>query len=85
MTYIPNIRAIEVPTFLTLNAKKIFNHLLQMFIKAQILQYFDPKCHIWIKPNALGYNIAEILSLLNLNFDKITLDNLNLIKFDFGQ
>ena len=34
--YIPNIRAIREPNFLTPNAKKAFNHLRLAFIKASI-------------------------------------------------
>ena len=37
----PNIGAIRKPTFLTFNAKKVFNHLKQAFIKALIFQHFD--------------------------------------------
>ena len=32
-TYMPNIRATEKPIFLTFNAKKVFNYLMQVFIK----------------------------------------------------
>ena len=34
---VPNIGAMEEPNFLTLNAKKVFNHLWLAFIKALIL------------------------------------------------
>ena len=36
LIYIPNIKAIKKPTFVTSNAKKIFNYLKQAFIKALI-------------------------------------------------
>ena len=36
LIYIPNIRAIRKPNFLTPNAKKIFNYLQLAFIKASI-------------------------------------------------
>ena len=34
------------PSFLTLGARKVFNHLWLAFNKALILQHFDPKYHI---------------------------------------
>ena len=37
LTYIPNIGATKKSNFLTLNAKKAFNHLWLAFIKALIL------------------------------------------------
>ena len=37
----PNIGATEEPNFLTPNAKKVFNHLRLLFIKAPIFQHFD--------------------------------------------
>ena len=37
LIHISNIRAIRKPIFLTLNAKKTYNHLKQAFIKASIL------------------------------------------------
>ena len=46
LTYSLDIRATGKPMFLTFNAKKAFNHLKQAFIKALILQHFDPECHI---------------------------------------
>ena len=46
LTYIPNIKPIEKPIFLTPKAKKAFNYLQLMFIKASILQNLDLKSHI---------------------------------------
>ena len=46
LTRVLNIRAIGKPIFLTSNAKKTFNYLKQVFIKAPILQYFNFQCHI---------------------------------------
>ena len=66
-TRVPNIGATEKPNFLTPDAKKVFNHLRLAFIKAPILQYFDPKSHIRIKTDALGYALGGVLSQLNLN------------------
>ena len=80
-----NIRAIKKPTFLISNANKAFNHLRQMFIKVLIYSYFDLKYHIKIKTNASTYAISGMLSQLNLNYNKIILDDSNLIKFDFSQ
>ena len=40
------IGAIREPIFLTSGAKKAFNQLKQTFIKALILQHFNPVCHI---------------------------------------
>ena len=52
------------PKFLTLNAKTTFDHLRLAFTKALILQHFDPKCHIRIETNILGYAISKVLSKL---------------------
>ena len=71
LMHILNIRAINKLTFLTPNAKKIFNHLRQTFIKAPILRYFDLKSYIWIKINISSYPISRILSLLNINFNAL--------------
>ena len=65
----PNIKATGEPNFLTLNAKKTFNHLWLAFIKALILRHFDLKSPIWIETDASGYAIDEVLSQLNLNSD----------------
>ena len=70
------------PIFLIFNAKKTFNYLELIFIKALILQYFDLKSHIWIKTNISSYIISRILSQLNLDFDALP-NNLN--KPDFAQ
>ena len=51
-------------SLLTLSAKENFNSLRLAFIKALILQHFDPKCHIWIKINVSGYIICGMLSQL---------------------
>ena len=82
--HIPNIRAIEKPNFLTLNAKKVFNHLQLAFVKAPILQNFDLKSHIQIKTDASGYTIDKVLSQLKLNSDT-SLNDLNSNKSDFDQ
>ena len=60
-----NFNATEAgPSLLTPNARTAFNRLWLAFIKALILCYFDPDCHIWIKTNISGYAISEMLSQL---------------------
>ena len=39
-----------------------FNRLRLAFTKTPILWHFDPKCHIWIETDALGYAIGSVLS-----------------------
>ena len=62
LTRVLNIGAIGEPNFLTLNAKKAFNHLRLAFIKAPILRHFDPKSHIRIETNVSSYAIGGVLS-----------------------
>ena len=76
MTYVPNIRATKKPTFLTFDAKKVFNYLQLVFIKALIFQYFDLQSYIYIEIDASGYIIGAVLSQLKLNFDAL-LNNSN--------
>ena len=59
---VPNIEATGEPNILTLNAKKAFNYLRLVFIKAPILQHFDLESHIWIKPDTSSYAIDGVLS-----------------------
>ena len=73
-----------IPNFLTPDAKKAFNHLRLVFIKALILQHFDLESHIRIETDASSYAISGVLSQLNLDFDTPP-NNLNLNKFDFDQ
>ena len=58
-----NVKNIR-PSFLTPKARSVFNRLQFSFIKALILWYFDPKYHIWIETDALGYAISGMLSQL---------------------
>ena len=51
-------------SFLTPEARSIFNRLWLAFTKAPILRHFDPECHIWIETNASGYAIGDVLSQL---------------------
>ena len=50
--------------YLTADARQAFTQSRQTFPKAPILQYFDPKCHIWIETDTLGYVIGSVLSQL---------------------
>ena len=62
---LPNFDATEFgPSFLTPKARSTFNHLWLAFTKAPILQHFDPKYHIYIKTDVLGYTIGGVLSQL---------------------
>ena len=63
------IRAMGEPIFLTPGAKKVFNQLRQAFIKAPIVQHFDPECHIRIKIDTLSNTIGKVLS--QLTFDHL--------------
>ena len=53
--------------FFTPGAKLAFTKLRQTFVKALILYSFDPKCHIRIKMDILGYAISGVLSQLTLD------------------
>ena len=83
-THVPNVKATEEPNFLTLDAKKAFNHLRLAFFKAPILWHFDPESHIRIETDASSYAIGGVLSQLNLDSDASPNDS-NSNKSDFGQ
>ncbi len=51
-------------TFFTVNAKKTFTKLRQVFIEALILIHFDPECYFQIETDVLGYAIGGIFSQL---------------------
>ena len=68
-------------SFLTPKARSTFNRLWLAFTKASILHHFDPEYHIWIKTNALGYTIDDMLSQLA---SEIKLDRV-VTKTDLGQ
>ena len=76
-----NIGVIEESNFLTLNAKKTFNYLWLVFIKAPIFRHFDLENYIWIETNASSYTIGGMLIQLNLDSDALP-NNLN--KSDFS-
>ena len=48
------IGATGKPMFLTPGARKAFNHLKQVLIKAPILRHFDLESHIWIETDVSG-------------------------------
>ena len=61
----PNSGATDIgPSFLTPKARSAFNRLRLAFTEASILQHFDPKYHIQIEIDALGYAIGGVLSQL---------------------
>ena len=53
--------------YLTLVAKKAFNHLRHMFTQAPIFQHFDPEWYIQIETDVLGYAISRVLNQLTLD------------------
>ncbi len=53
--------------FFTSEAKQAFIELKETFVKAPILNHFDPEHHIYIKIDDFGYAISEIFSQLTLN------------------
>ena len=58
-----NFDAIEdEPKFLTSDTRTTFNHLRLAFTEVLILRHFDPKCHVWIETDALGYATGGVLS-----------------------
>ena len=77
-----NFNAIETgPKFLTSDARTAFNYLQLAFIEASIFWHFDPKYHIWIETNAMGYAIDGMLSQLTSR----TSPHGVVIKTDLGQ
>ena len=93
LTRFSDIGAMGEPMFLTPGTREVFNHLRQAFIEAPILGHFDPKCHIRIETDALGYAIGRLLSQLSTDWVTPNESNLaksknlvkNLTKSDFGQ
>ncbi len=51
-------------SFLNSKARKAFTELRQAFIKAPIINHFDPERHIQIETDASGYTIGGILNQL---------------------
>ena len=61
----PNFNTTEVrPSFLTPDARTVFNHWRLVFTKTPILQYFDLEYHIWTETDASSYTIGGVLSQL---------------------
>lgn len=52
--------------FFSLRARLAFTKLRQAFIKAHILDSFDPEYHIWVETDVSDYIISEVLSHLTL-------------------
>ncbi len=74
--------------FLTSQAKKAFIHLQKTFTKAPMFRYFDPKCHIRIETDVLGYAIDAVLSqkTSDQHFSGyVTHNDLNSFKSEIGQ
>ncbi len=79
--------------FLIFKAKKTFIHLQKAFIETPIFEHFDPKYHIRIETDTLGYAIDRILSQIildhldQLSSRYVTYKNLELIssKSEIGQ
>ena len=67
--------------YLTAKARVAFTCLKKAFTKISILRHFDLECHIWVKTDASGYAIGEVLSQLNSDW----VDCSNSTKFDFNQ
>ena len=57
----------------------VFKHLRQTFMKALIIQYFDPKSHIKIKTYISKYAMGRVLSLLKPNSIPSPINKINLI------
>ena len=54
----------NVSNYLTPNAKKAFDQLCQAFIKAPILQHFNPEQYIRVETDAFGHAIGGVLNQL---------------------
>ncbi len=53
--------------YFTTDASRTFTKLKQAFVKALILNHFNPEHHIWIEIDVFGYTIGRILSQLTLD------------------
>ena len=62
-----SVKAARGSNYLTLVAKKAFNHLWYTFIQAPILQHFDPKWQIQTKTDMSDYAIDSVPSQLISN------------------
>ena len=84
LTRSSDIGAMGESMFLTLDARKTFNHLRQAFIKAPILRHFDLECYIRIETNASGYAIGGVFDQLSTDWASPDESN-SANKSDFGQ
>ena len=57
----------QLGAFLTTKTRRAFTKLRQAFIKALILNHFDPERHIQIETDASGYVISGVFSMLTSN------------------
>ena len=69
LMHVLNIGAEREPSFLTFNAKKVFNYLQLAFIIALIRLHLNLESHIRIETNRSSYTISRVLSYLNFDFD----------------
>ena len=60
----------NVSNYLTPGAKRAFDQLRQAFIKASILQHFNPEQYIRVETDACGYVIGGVLSQLTNDFGR---------------
>ena len=65
----PRSKNLNRAGYLTWKARLAFTQLRKAFTEALIVRYFDPRCHIRIETDVLGYAISKVLS-------QLTLDNL---------
>ena len=61
------VKAAKGSDYLTLAAKKAFNHLWHIFTQAPIFQYFNSKQHIQIKTKLSAYAISKFLNQLTMD------------------
>ncbi len=74
--------------FLISKAKKAFINLRKTFTEALILRHYDPKCHIRIETDALGYAIDGVFSQMTSDQHSsvhVTLEDPNSSKSEIGQ
>lgn len=67
-TYFVSSKFIKTDYYI-IGAKKFFNLLWNIFIKALIFHYFDSKSHINIRTNNLDHAILSVLSQISINFE----------------
>ena len=60
----------NVNNYLTPDAKRAFDQLLQAFTEAPIFQHFDPEKYIQVKTDAFGHVIGGVLSQLTIDLGR---------------